>query len=101
MYLLDTNAVSELRRLRPHGAVLAWVSRVRPADLHLSAMTIGELQAGVGRTRSRDPGKVADLEAWIEQVVSRFPTLPTGGPAFRGWAKLTYKMHTTVLVKTP
>ncbi len=47
MYLLDTNVVSELRRPRPHGAVLAWLRKVRDADLHLSAVTIGEIQAGI------------------------------------------------------
>ncbi|HAV73716.1 MAG TPA: VapC toxin family PIN domain ribonuclease, partial [Limnobacter sp.] len=24
MYLLDTNVISELRKAKPHGAVLAW-----------------------------------------------------------------------------
>ena len=45
MYLLDTNVVSELRRARPHGAVVAWLEGAREEDLHLSAVTIGEIQA--------------------------------------------------------
>ena len=36
VYLLDTNIVSELRRARPHGAVLAWLRAADDADLHLS-----------------------------------------------------------------
>jgi len=83
MYLLDTNVVSELRRVRPHGAVLAWVSSLRDADLHLSAVTIGELQTGVERTRDRDAAKAAELEAWITQVVNGYKILPMDGPAFR------------------
>ena len=47
MYLLDTNVVSGLRRARPHGAVVAWLESVSDVDLHLSAATIGEIQAGV------------------------------------------------------
>ena len=47
MYLLDTNVVSELRRLRPHGAVVAWLQSVADADLNLSAVTLGEIQAGI------------------------------------------------------
>ena len=47
MYLLDTNVVSELRRPRPHGAVLAWLREVADSDVHLSAVTIGEVQAGI------------------------------------------------------
>jgi predicted nucleic acid-binding protein len=47
MYLLDTNVVSELRRTRPHGAFVAWLHSMADTDLHLSAVTIGELQAGI------------------------------------------------------
>ena len=91
MYLLDTNVVSELRQARPHGAVLAWVASVPDASLHLSAVTIGELQTGVERTRDRDPGKAAELEAWIVQIVSGYSILPMDGPAFREWARLMHR----------
>jgi hypothetical protein len=46
MYLLDTNVVSELRKPKPHGAVLAWFEATADEQLHLSAVTIGEIQAG-------------------------------------------------------
>jgi predicted nucleic acid-binding protein len=96
MYLLDTNVVSELRRMRPHGAVLAWVSGIRDADLHLSAVTIGELQTGVERTRDRDTAKAAELEAWITQVVNGYKILPMDGPAFREWARLMHRRSSTL-----
>lgn len=38
MYLLDTNVVSELRKPRPHGAVLAWLNGVDDANLHLATV---------------------------------------------------------------
>ena len=50
-YLLDTNVVSELRKLRPHGAVVTWVNHQQEDQLFLSAVTLGELQAGI-----RGPG---------------------------------------------
>ena len=53
LYLLDTNVVSELRKPRPHGAVLAWLKGTADENLHLSAVTLGELQAGVEITRER------------------------------------------------
>ena len=62
MYLLDTNVVSELRRPRPHGAVLAWLREVPDSSLYISAVTIGELQAGVEMTREQDPAKAAEIE---------------------------------------
>jgi predicted nucleic acid-binding protein len=43
MYLLDTNVVSELRRVRPRGAVFAWLRGVDDAQLRLSVVTIGEI----------------------------------------------------------
>lgn len=46
-----TNVVSELRRARPHGVMLAWLRGVRDEDLHVSAGTIGVIQAGIEITR--------------------------------------------------
>jgi len=51
MYLLDTNVISELLRPRPHGTVAAWLQSVNDADLPISAVTIGEIQAGIEITR--------------------------------------------------
>ncbi len=90
MYLLDTNVVSEFRRLRPHGAVLAWVASQPDANLHVSALTIGELQTGAERTRDHDPEKAAELEAWIARTAGGYPILPMDGPAFREWARLMH-----------
>ncbi len=47
MYLLDTNVVSELRKPRPHGAVVEWLKSVEDASLHLATITLGEIQAGI------------------------------------------------------
>ena len=43
VFLLDTNVVSELRKVRPHGAVVAWIEGIADADLYLSAVTLGEM----------------------------------------------------------
>ena len=91
MYLLDTNVISELRRPRPHGAVLAWISSVPDNDLHISAVTIGELQAGVEITRERDAHKAAEIEAWLDQVCKSYNVLPMDAPIFRCWAKLLHR----------
>jgi predicted nucleic acid-binding protein len=91
MYLLDTNVVSELRRPRPHGAVLAWLTSVADADLHLSAVTIGELQAGVEATREHDHAKAAEIEAWLEQVAETYNVLAMDARAFRCSARLLHR----------
>ena len=90
MYLLDTNVVSELRRIRPHGAVLAWLKSVSDEDLHLSAVTIGEIQAGVEVARARDQDKAAEIEAWLERVVETYKILSMDARTFRSWARLVH-----------
>jgi|SRR5580693_6784910 predicted nucleic acid-binding protein len=88
MYLLDTNVVSELRKPKPHGAVVAWLADVGEEDLFLSAVTLGELQAGIERTRRQDPEKTAAIEAWVDQVADSCQILPMDERAFREWARL-------------
>lgn len=91
MYLLDTNVISELRRPRPHGAVVAWLEGVSDHDLHLSAVTLGELQAGVEITREQDPERASQIESWIDQVAQTWNVLPVDGRTFRVWAKLMHR----------
>jgi hypothetical protein len=90
MYLLDTNVVSELRKPRPHGAVIAWLKGVDDRHLHVSAVTLGEIQAGIEITRTRDAQKAAEIEAWVDQVASAWNVLAMDAAAFRLWAKLMH-----------
>ena len=90
MYLLDTNIVSELRRAKPHGAVVAWLEGVADDDLHLSAVTIGEIQSGIEITRATDAKKAAEIEAWLEQIAATYNVLAMDGRAFRHWARLMH-----------
>ena len=89
--MLDTNVVSEFRRARPHGAVLAWAAGVDDADMHVSAVTIGELQAGIEVTRDRDPDKADEIEAWLQRVAETYSILPMDARAFRAWARLMHR----------
>ena len=91
MYLLDTNVVSELRKPRPHGAVLAWLDGTADGDLHLSAVTLGELQAGVEITRERDQEKASEIEMWVDQVAQTWNVLPVDARVFRACAKLMHR----------
>ncbi len=90
MYLLDTNVISELRRSKPHGAVLAWLNSVDDKDLHVSAVTIGEIQAGIEITREQDRAKAAEIEAWLNQVAGTFNVMPMDARAFRAYARLMH-----------
>ena len=96
MFLLDTNVVSELRRARPHGAVLAWIRSVDDADLSISAVTLGELQAGVEVTREQDEAKAQELHDWVDLVAASYNVLPMDGAAFRMWATLIHRKSDTL-----
>jgi toxin FitB len=87
-YLLDTNVVSELRKPKPHGAVLAWLKELQESQIYLSAVTIGEMQAGVEQTRAHDPNKAAEIESWIDQLEQSYRVLPMDSLCFREWARL-------------
>ncbi len=91
VYLLDTSVVSELRRRKPHGGVVAWLESVPDEHLHLSAVTLGELQAGVEITREQDRPKAEAIEAWIEQVEQTWNVLAMDGRTFRIWARLIHR----------
>jgi predicted nucleic acid-binding protein len=96
MFLLDTNIVSELRRIRPHGAVLAWIEAVPDAELFVSAVTLGEIQAGIELTREQDLVKATEIEAWADQISTVWNILPMDTAAFRQWAKFMHRQSDTV-----
>ena len=87
-YLLDTNVVSELRKAKPHGGVLAWISGIRDEQISLSAVTLGELQAGVELTRRQDARKAQEIEEWIDRVEVTFSVVPMDSACFREWGRL-------------
>ncbi len=96
MYLIDTNVISELRKPRPHGAVVAWMQRIEDRHLFLSAVSVGEIQAGIELTREQDPDKAAALEAWLEGVVATRAVLDMDAAAFRQWARLMHRQSDTL-----
>lgn len=95
-YLLDTNVVSELRKQRPHGGVVAWLESIDDAQLYLSAVTLGEIQAGIELTREQDTQKAQEIEAWLELVAVAYNVLPMDAATFRAWAKLMHRKSDTL-----
>lgn len=72
MFVLDTNVVSELRKIRLGRAdknVAQWADSVDSADLYLSAITVQELEIGVLLAERRDPPQGAIFRTWLESHV--------------------------------
>lgn len=87
-YLLDTNVVSELRKPKPHGGVLAWLKELKDEQIFLSAVTFGELQRGIERTRAQNRIKAEEIESWVERLAGTSQILPMDASCFREWARL-------------
>lgn len=85
---MDTNVVSELRKPKPHGGVVAWLESTDDSHLYLSALTLGEIQAGIELAREQDAVKAGEIESWLEQVADAYNVLPMDASAFRSWARL-------------
>lgn len=72
MFLLDTNVISELRKVRLGRAdknVAQWADSVDTIDLYLSAITVQELELGVLLVERRDPTQGAIFRTWLENHV--------------------------------
>ena len=87
-YLLDTNVLSELRKPKPHGGVVAWLQGLRDDQICISAVTLGELQRGIERVRKQDKAKALEIESWLDQLQASHNVLPMDALCFREWARL-------------
>jgi predicted nucleic acid-binding protein len=72
-YLLDTNMLSEWRKLSPDPGVEAWFSRIHLDDVFLSVVTVGEIRRGITKLYRRNDHRQAQLlESWLTTVRDRF-----------------------------
>lgn len=73
MFVLDTNVVSELRKVRSGRAnpgIAAWAEQVPSVQMFVSAVTVHELEHGVLLAERSDPVQGAVLRAWLDQSVA-------------------------------
>ncbi len=72
MFILDTNVVSELRKVRlgkAHPQVTIWADSVDAETLYISAITILEIEIGILQIERKDPTQGDWLRAWLEKQV--------------------------------
>ncbi len=94
MYLLDTNVLSALRRRQRHAHVMRWVSTQRSSDLHVSVISLGEIERGIARARRRDPRFAALLAQWLDDTINLYAgrVLPIDLGAARRWGFLSQSL---------
>jgi predicted nucleic acid-binding protein len=89
-YLLDTNVLSETRKRQPDTGVTEWVAATEPGRLHVSVLTLGEIEQGIARIRARgDHQQAAGLERWLREMEVGFADriLPVTLPVASAWGR--------------
>ena len=74
-----------------------WIEQVAADKLLLSAVTVGEIQAGIELTREQDIAKAEELEAWLSAVLVSYSVLPMNADTFREWARIKHRRSDTLL----
>jgi len=72
MFLIDTNVISESRKIRSGRAapeVIAWLKATDPSTTFISAMSLFELELGVVRVERRDAAQGEKLRGWLDRTV--------------------------------
>jgi predicted nucleic acid-binding protein len=91
MYLIDTVVLSELRKPQRDPAVVAWFEQQRTTDLFVSIISIGEIERGIARQHTTDPGFAAALAAWLDRVLTLYgeQILPFDLKTARRWGQFS------------
>jgi toxin FitB len=89
-YLLDTNILAETRKRQAAAGVTDWIAATSPELLHVSVLTLGEIEHGIARIRGRgDHEQAVGLERWLRQVEIGFADriLPVTLPVASAWGR--------------
>jgi toxin FitB len=89
-YLLDTNILSETRKRKAATGVTDWIAATPPELLHVSVLTLGEIEHGIMRIRGRgDHEQAVGLERWLREVELGFADriLPVTLPVASAWGR--------------
>jgi predicted nucleic acid-binding protein len=98
-YLLDTNVISETRRIRAESSVMAFLSTADGERLFLSVLTLGELRKGVEAKRRTNPAIAEQLGAWVDSLETTFAdrVLPIDVATARCWGELSASQSLPVI----
>jgi predicted nucleic acid-binding protein len=71
-YLLDTNVLSETRKVNADANVIAFIAALDSGSMFVSVLTLGELRKGVAKKLGEDPDFGAELDAWVNAIENTF-----------------------------
>ena len=90
-FLLDTDVISALRRRDRNPGVVRWMETQRTVDLHLSVVTVGEIERGITQQQRRDPSFAQELAVWLDRVLAWYDDriLLVDAATARRWGRLS------------
>jgi predicted nucleic acid-binding protein len=99
-YLIDTSVLSETRKRQPAHGVADWISATPPDRLHVSVLSLGEIEQGISRIRGRgDQQQASALERWLREVEDGFAdrVLPVTLAVAVAWGRRQYQQPLPVI----
>ena len=91
MFLLDTDFLSALRRRNRNPMAVRWVETQPTCNLHVSVVTISEIERGIEQQRRRNTVFAGELADWLDRVLSLYQdrVLPVDVAIARRWGRLS------------
>ena len=99
-YLLDTNVLSETRKRQPAAGAADWITATPPDRMHVSVLTLGEIEQGIAKVRGRgDRDQASALESWLRDVQAGFEdrVLPVTLAIAAAWGRQQYAQPLPVI----
>lgn len=99
-YLLDTSVLRETRKPQPAAGVADWIAATPPDRMHVSVLTLGEIEQGIAKIRGRgDLHQAAVLERWLRDVETGFEdrVLPITLPVAAAWGRQQHSQPLPVI----
>lgn len=99
-YLLDINILSETRKRKAATGVMDWIAATPPELLHVSVLTLGEIEHGIMRIRGRgDHEQAVALERWLREAELGFADriLPVTLPVASAWGRQQHSQPLPVI----
>ena len=91
MFLIDTDVLSALRRRERNPAIVHWVESQRTSNLHISVVTIEEIERDITQQQRHNPDFAWDLSAWLDRVLGWYGDriLSVDAATARRWGQLS------------
>ena len=97
-FLLDTNILSEIRKPKPHGGVLAWFTAHHSEGFAIPSLALFELQVGAEKVREQDPQRATAFDFWVGRIAGGGNILPLDATSAREAARLLHKRPPTLMI---